>query len=118
MKITMFINLTLAKKNGKYYKISKEKIGAGFDLYINEHLDIDWSWFYCITTTKKYKNKNGEEKSTTILRIKTEKKNPLLYMDVYCIVLKIFTIKINYILKMMISNKKTKMDCILPNPHI
>lgn len=31
MKITMFINLTLAKKNGKYYKISKEKIGAGFD---------------------------------------------------------------------------------------
>lgn len=53
-------------KNGNYYKISKEKIGTTFDLYINELLEVDWTWFYCITMPRKYKDKEGNEKSTSI----------------------------------------------------
>lgn len=74
-------------RENNYYRIPKEKICCEFDLYIEHTLSPDQDWF--VTTSnaqRKYKDKNGNEKITSIYgnilhAFKSFYKHDKLYID-------------------------------------
>lgn len=75
-------------RDGNYYKIDRDKIVTNFDVYIDCSLQIDKSWFVTSSSkSTKYKDSNGEERSTSIYgnilyAFKQFYKNDKLYIDI------------------------------------